>query len=86
MAGVITHRQRPETAAGVTFISLEDDTGLINVVCSMNLWTRHKKVARSAVALLVRGYLESADGAINVVAHELEDLQITAAPAARNFR
>lgn len=86
VAGVITHRQRPETAAGVTFISLEDDTGLINVVCSMNLWTRHKKVARSAVALLVRGYLESADGAINVVAHELEDLQITAAPAARNFR
>ncbi|HAM21244.1 MAG TPA: error-prone DNA polymerase, partial [Actinobacteria bacterium] len=86
VAGVITHRQRPETAAGVTFISLEDDTGLINVVCSMDLWTRHKKVARSAVALLVRGYLESADGAINVVAHELEDLHITAAPAARNFR
>lgn len=85
VAGVITHRQRPETAAGVTFISLEDDTGLINVVCSMDLWQRHKQVARSAVALLVRGYLESADGAINVVARELEDLQITVAPPSRNF-
>ena len=63
-----------KTAAGVTFISLEDDTGLINVVCLMDLWQRHKQVARSAVALLVRGYLESADGAINVVARELEDL------------
>lgn len=85
VAGIITHRQRPETAAGVTFINLEDETGLINVVCSIDLWQRHKKVARSAVALLVRGYVESADGAINVLARELEDLPLTAAPPARNF-
>lgn len=85
VAGVITHRQRPETAAGVTFISLEDESGLINVVCSKALWIKHQEVARSAAALLVRGYLESADGAINVVARDLEELQITAAPASRDF-
>lgn len=85
VAGVITHRQRPETAAGVTFISLEDESGLINVVCSKTLWSKHQKVARSAAALLVRGYVESADGAINVVARDLEELAITAAPASRNF-
>lgn len=85
VAGIVTHRQRPETAAGVTFMNLEDATGLINVVCSQVLWQRYQKIARSSIALLVRGYVESADGAINVVARELEDLQITAAPRARNF-
>lgn len=85
VAGIVTHRQRPETAAGVTFLNLEDESGLINVVCSMTLWERYRDIARSSVALLVRGYVESADGAINVVARELEDLQIVAAPASRNF-
>ena len=85
VAGIITHRQRPETAAGITFINLEDDTGLINVVCSIELWQRHKEVARSAAALLVRGYIESADGAINIVARELEELTISVAPPSRNF-
>ncbi len=85
VAGIITHRQRPETAAGVTFISLEDDSGLMNIVCTKKLWSRNQKVARSATALLVRGYVESADGAINVLAHELEELDISIAPPARNF-
>lgn len=85
VAGIVTHRQRPETAAGVTFINLEDESGLINVVCSQALWQRYRGIARTAVALLVRGYVESANGAINIVARELEDLQITIAPDARNF-
>ncbi len=85
VAGIVTHRQRPETAAGVTFLNLEDESGLINVVCSQHLWERYRGIARTAVALLVRGHVESADGAINVVARELEDLHITVAPPARNF-
>lgn len=85
VAGIVTHRQRPETAAGVTFINLEDQTGLINVVCSQHLWTKQRSIARTSVAMLVRGTVESADGAINIVARELEDLQITAAPASRDF-
>ena len=44
-AGVVTHRQRPATAQGTTFINLEDETGLINVVCSKGCWARHRRVA-----------------------------------------
>ena len=85
VAGIVTHRQRPETAAGVTFINLEDETGLINVVCTKALWLEHRTVANNAVALLVRGIVETADGAINVLARDMEDLSITAAPPVRNF-
>jgi len=39
VAGVVTHRQRPATASGVIFINLEDETGMINVICSIGLWS-----------------------------------------------
>lgn len=85
VAGIVTHRQRPETAAGVTFINLEDARGLINVVCSQKVWRKHQRIARAAYALLIRGFVESADGAINVVAVEMEDLALPVRPTARNF-
>jgi error-prone DNA polymerase len=87
VAGVVTHRQRPATAAGVTFVNLEDETGLINVVVSRGCWQRYRHVAGSAPALLVSGRLErSVDGVINVVATKLELLPVVATVAARNFR
>lgn len=87
VAGTVTHRQRPMTAQGVTFISLEDETGLINVVCSPGCWVRYRRVARGAGALLVRGRLEIGDGGvINVVAEHLAPLALAARVAARNFR
>ncbi len=58
VAGVVTHRQRPATAGGTTFINLEDETGLINVIVSKNVWARYRQVAQGAGALLVRGRLE----------------------------
>ena len=73
-AGVVTHRQRPMTAQGVTFLNLEDETGLINVVCSKGCWARFRKVAREAPAMLIRGRLERSEGVINVVAEQLEPL------------
>src|SRR4029079_3165984 len=76
VAGVVTHRQRPATAGGTTFINLEDETGLINVVCSKGCWSRYRQVARSAAAMLIRGRLERAEGVINVIAEKLEPLPI----------
>ena len=52
-AGLVTHRQRPSTASGITFVNLEDEFGLINVVCSAGLWKRYRRVARSSAALIV---------------------------------
>ncbi len=86
VAGVVTHRQRPMTAQGTTFMNLEDETGLINVVVSKGCWARYRKVARGAAALLVRGRLERAEGVINIVAEELTPLPVAATAGSRNFR
>jgi len=86
VAGVVTHRQRPGTARGVTFISLEDETGLINVVCSQGCWIRHRVIARDASALLVRGRVEHVDGVTNIIAESLSPLFIAATVPSRDFR
>ncbi len=85
VAGVVTHRQRPMTAQGVTFLNLEDETGLINVVVSKGCWARFRKVARSAPAMLIRGRLERSEGVINVVADHLAPLPLAATTTSRDF-
>jgi error-prone DNA polymerase len=87
VGGAVTHRQRPATAGGVTFVNLEDETGMINVVCSLGLWTRYRRVARVSRALLVRGVLENVEGALSLVADQLRplDLRVTMARS-RDFR
>ncbi|ADP80397.1 DNA polymerase III, alpha subunit [Pseudofrankia inefficax] len=86
VAGVVTHRQRPATAGGTTFLNLEDETGLVNVICSRGVWVRHRVVATSAPALIVRGRLEKADGVVNVIAERLERLPLAVARRSRDFR
>jgi error-prone DNA polymerase len=86
VAGVVTHRQRPATAQGITFVNLEDETGLINVICSREVWARHRRVARAAAALTVHGRLERYDGVINIVADRLEPLALSGRTVSRDFR
>ena len=86
VAGVVTHRQRPGTAQGVTFLSLEDETGLLNVICSAGLWTRFRSVARTAAAMVVRGRLERADGATNLMAEHLAPLSLQIPTSSRDYR
>jgi error-prone DNA polymerase len=85
VAGVVTHRQRPGTAQGVTFLSLEDETGLLNVICSPGLWARHRRVARTSAALIARGTVERADGALNLMADRLEPLRLRVQSSSRDF-
>ncbi|MFI5933386.1 error-prone DNA polymerase [Actinoplanes sp. NPDC051494] len=84
--GIVTHRQRPATAGGVTFINLEDETGMLNVTCSPGLWQRYRRVARTSSALIVRGRLEKSEGVLNLVADRLEALTPPVTPASRDFR
>jgi len=86
VGGVVTHRQRPATAGGTTFLNLEDETGLVNVICSRGVWARYRRVGRTAAALLVRGRLERAGGVINVVADQLRPLPLAVATRSRDFR
>jgi error-prone DNA polymerase len=85
VGGVVTHRQRPMTAGGTTFMNLEDETGLMNIVVSKGCWARHRRVAREAAALLVRGRLERSEGVINIVAEHLEPMPVPGTLRSRDF-
>ena len=87
VAGLVTHRQRPATASGITFMNLEDETGLVNVICGAGFWARHRRVARDEPAVIVRGILErSAEGVVNVLADGIEPLRAGVAHRSRDFR
>jgi error-prone DNA polymerase len=86
VAGVVTHRQRPATAAGIVFVNLEDETGLINVVVSRGCWLRFRAVVRSEPALVVQGRLERHEGVTNVIAERIEKLEIDSGIPSRDFR
>ncbi|HWC83979.1 MAG TPA: error-prone DNA polymerase [Pseudonocardiaceae bacterium] len=86
VGGAVTHRQRPPTAGGVTFLTIEDETGLVNVVCSLGLWTRYRRLARNSSALLVRGVLERAGDALSLVADRLAHLDLRIPSRSRDFR
>jgi error-prone DNA polymerase len=84
--GLVTHRQQPGTAGGVVFLSLEDETGMANVICPPHVWRRHRRVAVDAAALLVHGRVERADGATSLIATRLTRLRVTASVPSRDFR
>jgi error-prone DNA polymerase len=87
VAGLVTHRQRPATASGITFINLEDEHGLVNIVCSVGVWNRYRRVVRDAPALIVRGMLErSVEGVTNLLADRFEDLRVEVGHRSRDFR
>jgi error-prone DNA polymerase len=87
IGGVVTHRQRPATARGVTFLNIEDETGMVNVIVDETVWQRHRRVARESGGLLIRGMLEHTnDGVINVVAEYLERLHLGLHTKSRDFR
>ncbi|PYC76821.1 error-prone DNA polymerase [Streptomyces tateyamensis] len=79
IGGLVTHRQRPPTAGGVLFLSLEDETGLINVVCNRPVWEPHRRTALDRAGLLIHGRLERNQGAVNVVATRISPLRVAVA-------
>ncbi|HOQ22662.1 MAG TPA: helix-hairpin-helix domain-containing protein, partial [Microbacterium sp.] len=87
VAGLVTHRQRPATASGITFLNLEDEHGLMNVICSKGVWDRYRRVLRDSPALIARGILErSAEGVTNLLADAFEDLRLGVTHRSRDFR
>ncbi len=87
VGGIVTHRQRPATASGITFLNVEDETGLVNVICSVGVWGRYRRVARESPAVIVRGILErSPDGVVNLVADRIEHLSLSVRTRSRDFQ
>ncbi|MFE0593895.1 error-prone DNA polymerase [Micromonospora echinospora] len=86
VGGIVTHRQRPATAGGVTFLNLEDETGMLNVSCSPGLWQRYRRVAKTSNALVVRGILHRHEGVTSLTADRLDPIDAPVTPASRDFR
>ncbi|TMK58217.1 MAG: PHP domain-containing protein [Actinobacteria bacterium] len=75
IAGMVTARQRPETANGVTFLLLEDERGSVNLVVPPPVYERRRPLVRTAPLLRARGRLERREGTVNVVVSELAPLR-----------
>jgi error-prone DNA polymerase len=76
-AGLVICRQRPQTATGVFFMTLEDETGFVNVVCWADVFAKFERVAKTSVLLEVRGQVQEENGVVHVIAAELRDLSRT---------
>jgi error-prone DNA polymerase len=77
VAGLILLRQRPATAKGITFVTMEDETGSINLVLHPSTWETHYLICKQSNAWMVHGTLENRQGVIHVVAGRIEDLRPT---------
>ena len=74
VAGLVLMRQRPATARGITFVTLEDETGIVNLIVRPEIWERHHHIARTSQALLARGTVQRRDEVIHVFVERLYDL------------
>jgi error-prone DNA polymerase len=74
VAGICLVRQRPGSAKSITFITLEDETGMSNLVVYPNIFDRFKRTARDATAMLVRGRIDRQGDVVHVIATMFESL------------
>jgi len=72
VAGLVITRQRPGTAKGFVFLTLEDETGLVNVIVRPDVYERYRRTIRSAAILVIEGKLQKEGGCIDVIARHFE--------------
>jgi error-prone DNA polymerase len=85
-AGLVTCRQRPDTASGVVFVTLEDETGCINVVLWRDLVERQRREMLGARLLGVQGVLEREGEVVHLIARRLFDHSALLGPLAAASR
>ncbi len=85
--GLVICRQRPGTASGVTFCTLEDETGFVNLVIWAQVYERFTALARNAMLLGVTGRIQTAEGVVHLIAVELwaPDLDLDTETRSRDF-
>jgi error-prone DNA polymerase len=89
VAGLVIMRQRPSTAKGITFVTIEDETGIANLVVHQQTWNRYYAIARRGTVWIAHGRVENRHSVIHVVVDRLEDLTERLAglqARSRNFR
>jgi error-prone DNA polymerase len=75
VAGLVLMRQRPGTAKGITFVTLEDETGIANLIIRLDIWQKYEQPAKRASALIAEGRLERQGEVIHILVRRLHDLQ-----------
>jgi len=88
VGGMVITRQRPGTAKGFVFLTLEDETGLINVIVNPAVFERNRRLVRSSPALIIEGTLQREQGCIDLLAKRfwpLDTGDVIAGVHARNF-
>ncbi len=88
VAGLVLLRQRPATAKGITFVTLEDETGIINLIVRQEIWERYRRAAKTAKIMLAHGTLQRQKEIIHVLVTKLENFSAKLAIEAqsRDFR
>jgi error-prone DNA polymerase len=76
VAGLVVARQRPQTAKGIVFLLVEDETGMTNVIVRPDVYDRFRAAIRGEPFLLVTGKLAKDDGTVNVLAEEVTGLEM----------
>jgi error-prone DNA polymerase len=71
VAGMQAVRQRPPTAKGVAFLSLEDETGLLDAIVRPEVYERHRAALKSSAVVVMEGVMQSASGAISLLAYRI---------------
>ncbi len=74
VAGLVILRQRPGTAKGVIFLTLEDETGIVNVVVWRKIYEQFRRAVISGRLLKVTGRMQRAHSVTHVIAEEIEDI------------
>ncbi len=83
VAGLVVARQRPETAKGIVFLLVEDESGMTNVIVRPDVYDRYRAAVRGEPFVLVTGKLAKDDGTVNVLAEKVEGLQSDVGRATR---
>jgi error-prone DNA polymerase len=89
VGGLVITRQRPGTAKGFVFLTLEDETGLVNVIVRPNVYEKFRRTIRLSQTLIIEGTLQKESGCIDVLARRIssfDDEGLTRTVAAHNFQ
>lgn len=83
--GLITHRQQPPTANGVMFLNVEDETGLVNVICAPHVWQNWRRIVNQSHAQRIVGRIRTSDTVLNLEAEGFHPLSLPYTPPSRDY-
>ena len=86
VAGLVLIRQRPSTASGIVFITIEDETGIANLIVRPDVYEKHRRIARHSATIIAKGRVERQGIVVHVLVSSLHTLQNPLAPVRNKSR